>query len=81
MAKPSAQPGFQSKLKGLPLTGRQRRTLKAWLANDGIIRQTARVLDRDKNLIKDELRFALIKLGCPADFGKALKQLRKRKLR
>lgn len=76
MPKPSAKRSSRSRLKNLPLTGYQRKTLKTWLANDGIIRKTARLLGRDKNLVKDELRFALIKMGCPADFAKALKQLR-----
>jgi hypothetical protein len=76
MPKPSAKRSSRSRLKTLPLTSHQRKTLKTWLANDGVIRKTARLLDRDKNLVKDELRFALVKLGCPTDFAKALKQLR-----
>ena len=63
------------KAKGLPLTGNQRRTLKTWLANGGIIRQTARKLDRDRNLVKVELKAALKKLGHPTDFDAARRRL------
>ncbi len=80
MAKPSTQSSCRKMLKGQPLTANQRRTLKAWLANGGVIRQTARVLDRDKNLVKDELRFALVKLACPDDFAAAFKKLRRRRV-
>ena len=78
MPKSPARRSSRRKPKPRPLTGHQRKTFKTWLAADGIIRQTARRLDRDRNLVKVELRAALEKLGYPADFAKALKQLRRK---